>query len=279
MSFNPRDYTGILWKRKWVIAIVVIFALVGILYSQLSTPPLYESKSIIEIGHVYDPLDKDNKRVVDWLTTREIVTSEAFISEAIERLGWDYDPLSVKRMVNVENQEDNFITTIVVKTTSPQDAQKLSNVLAEQFVENYNEIYKSQVEPLEKDIQRIEEILQKEDVLIAKTEQTIEDTSEGKSSDQKIQELRISLLTNATAALYISRKDLLSEATELKINLAKSNGFRVLYPATLPDAPMRQNIFVLLAITLVASSVVGSVFAFGIDYWLSFPASGDKKGK
>ncbi|MDO8885564.1 Wzz/FepE/Etk N-terminal domain-containing protein [Candidatus Oleimmundimicrobium sp.] len=278
-GFNPRVYTSILWRRKWIIAVVVTFVFAGVLCSRFSTPPLYESRSIIEIGHVYDSLDRDNKRVIDWLTTREIVTSDAFVSEAIKKLGWDTDSASLKKMIEVENQEQNIITTIIAKSASPEDAQKLSNALAGQFVEKYNEVYKSQIEPVEQDVQNIKETLDGENVLITKTEQTIEDLSEGKSVDKEAQELKLSLLNNATAALYMSRKDLLLEAADLKSILAKSSGFKVIYPATLPTAPNRQSLLVLLVTALFVSFVLGSILAFAVDYWLSFPAAGDKKGK
>lgn len=279
VSFNPRIYTDILGKRKWIVIIAVLFVILGILYSHFTLPELYESKSIINIGHVYDPVDKDNKRVIDWLTTREIITSDTFLIETVKTLGWNIDPLSLKDKVSVENQENNILTTINVKLTSPGDAQELCNALAEQFVQKYNGVYQAQIGILEKDVQRIEDIIEDQTKLIKKTEQKITNINESGFLEQEDQELKISLLYDAVSALYSSRKDLLVKVAGLKDTTVRSTGFEVLYPATLPENPVSKKLPVVLVIGIVVSFVLGSGVAFLVDYWSSLPSPGGKKGK
>lgn len=135
------------WTKKiQIILILVLFVVVGIIYSFLGAKiPVFEStttlllatnsrEDIMEIG-----TETLNAKLVP--TYSEIVKSDKVLGKAISNLQLDTNIQIIRNGISVTSVEDTEIIKISVRNQDPAVAAKVTNEIAKVFIETIKEFY------------------------------------------------------------------------------------------------------------------------------------------
>lgn len=145
-------------KVKYIIATVIVFALVGLIYSQFLVTPMYKSSTTFVLSKSKDSttsqLDNNstnseaitqnditlNSKLVS--TYSEIIKSKTIAKEVINSLGIDMTVNEFIRNVSVTSKADTELIEITVSNEDGKLAADIANSLTEVFREKVNDIYK-----------------------------------------------------------------------------------------------------------------------------------------
>ena len=142
-------------KKFLIIFVVVLFAILGCVYTQKFITPLYQSSTSLvlvqtgtdsataEISDSITAMDLTlNSKLVDAYT--EIAKSKVVAGKVVENLKLNTKIEELQKITTVTSGSDSGIIKITVKHTDPKQACVIANELAEVFIGKVNEIYKVQ---------------------------------------------------------------------------------------------------------------------------------------
>ncbi len=144
-------------KIKYIIATVVVFALVGLIYSQFLVTPMYKSSTTFVLSKSKDSTTQSdnnstnneaitqnditlNSKLVS--TYSEIIKSKTIAKEVINSLGIDMTVNEFIKNVSVTSKADTELIEITVSNEDGKLAADIANSLTEVFREKVNDIYK-----------------------------------------------------------------------------------------------------------------------------------------
>ncbi len=145
-------------KMKYIVATVVIFAVVGLIYSKFLVTPMYKSSTTFVLSKsTEDNTQSDgninindeaitqndvtlNSKLVS--TYSEIIKSKTIAKEVINTLGLDMSPDELISSVTVTSKDDTELIEITVSTEDSKLSADIANSLTEVFREKVNQIYK-----------------------------------------------------------------------------------------------------------------------------------------
>lgn len=145
-------------KIKYIIATVVIFAVIGLIYSKFLVTPMYRSSTTFVLSKsTEDNTQSDgNNNINDEAITQndvtlnsklvstysEIIKSKTIAKEVISTLGLDMSVDELISSVTVTSKDDTELIEITVSNEDPKLSADIANSLAEVFREKVNQIYK-----------------------------------------------------------------------------------------------------------------------------------------
>lgn len=155
-ELDLKELISIFMKRKvLIILVVIIFALLGAIYTLKFITPTYQSTTSLVL--VQTGTEKSNLQDVDTssITTsdvtlnsklvdnyKSIATSKTTASQVIKNLNLDMSIEALQKITSVTTKTDTEILIITVEYTEPEMACKITRELANVFVDKVNEIYK-----------------------------------------------------------------------------------------------------------------------------------------
>ena len=152
-EIDLKELFNIFWNKKYqIIVTVMLFAVIGVIYTLFFTTPMYSSKTSLVLVMTGTSSQGDatnaittadvtlNSKLV--ATYSELVKSKKVLREVITNLGIDKSEAEIKRNVSVQAKEDTEIIEITVKDENPAHAAKIAQEIAKVFSERINEIYK-----------------------------------------------------------------------------------------------------------------------------------------
>ena len=125
-EINLKEVFAVIKKRYWmVLALMVIFGLLGFIYGQLSTNPLYQTSSRIII-----------KAGAEDRTTLQVIMKDSTIMEkVVERLKIDRSPEALAGQITVQSIDNSQVVSISVIDSDPTMAASIANTTAKVFKE------------------------------------------------------------------------------------------------------------------------------------------------
>lgn len=142
-------------KIVYIVATVVVFALVGLIYSKFFITPMYKSsttfvlsKSTTDKSNTNENENSEaitstdialNSKLVS--TYSEIIKSKTVSKEVIDSLGLDMSTSKFKSRVDVSSKSDTELIEITVSNEDPKLAADIANSLAEVFRDKVNDVY------------------------------------------------------------------------------------------------------------------------------------------
>lgn len=171
-EIDLKELIGIFWKRKFlIIIVVVIFAILGLVYSNISKSPIYESSATliltpekssdaefyadyyhitdnnrtIEVEKTYHDASRlstelsINTRLLTSSTA--IATSKTVANKVIENLNLEVSESSLLSSLTVTPTADTQTLIISVTDSDPNFACSLANEFAKVFIEEAGKIY------------------------------------------------------------------------------------------------------------------------------------------
>ncbi len=149
-ELDLKELVGIFWNKKiQIILIVLIFAIIGFIYTIGFTTPKYSSSTTLVLAS-----QQKNQESADAITTTdvtlnsklvstysELVKSKNVIRQVKSNLNIDESENTLKNNVKVSSVKDTELIEITVTNESPINAAKIANETAKVFTDKIKEIY------------------------------------------------------------------------------------------------------------------------------------------
>ena len=150
-ELDLKELFDIFWnKRMQIILIVLIFMVIGVIYTIGFVTPIYSSStSLILASSGNAGGDKTNTITTTDLTINsklvstysELVKRKSILREVIDNLQIDANENALKNQVSVNTVKDSDLIEITVKNENPAYASKIANEITKVFAEKVKAIY------------------------------------------------------------------------------------------------------------------------------------------
>lgn len=141
-------------KLKYIITTVIIFALLGLIYSKFLVTPMYKSSTSFVLSKSKSQSESNissneaitqsdvtlNSKLVS--TYSEIIRSKTIAKTVIQSLGLDMSVSEFISNVSVSSKADTELIIVTVSNENGKLAADIANSLAEVFRDKVNDIYK-----------------------------------------------------------------------------------------------------------------------------------------
>lgn len=152
-EIDLKELISMFLEKKWlIILVVIIFALVGAIYTLKFITPIYQSSTslILAQTNLYGSNGKENSITTSDINLnanlvenyKEIAESRIVAGKVIENLGLSISIEEIQDNTTVSTSSENEVLKITVSNTDPELACKIANELATVFIERTLEIYK-----------------------------------------------------------------------------------------------------------------------------------------
>lgn len=148
-----KELFSIFWSKKvQIILIILIFAVLGAIYTMTLVKPKYTSSTTLVL--VQAESNKGNTITTESITTTDITLNSKLVStyseliksknvlrQVMSNLNLDLNEEEIKKNIKVKSVSDTALIEISVTDENPEYAEKLTNEIANVFVQKVSEIY------------------------------------------------------------------------------------------------------------------------------------------
>lgn len=151
-ELDLKEIFNMFWTRiVHIILIVLIFMVIGILYSYLYVTPKYKSTTSLVLTTTADSnttsvggitstdINLNNNLVANYT---EIITSKTVVRQVIDNLGIDMSEDALKSKISVSSGKSTQVINVDVVDEDPHQAKIIANEVAKVFAKQITEIYK-----------------------------------------------------------------------------------------------------------------------------------------
>ena len=230
-----RDYLKVIGKRKWTIIITLLVCLAVAAIFIFSQRPVYQVKSAFMIGVITSGPQMDPRAIMTPEATIELCKSDYLLSKVKEILN-----LPKKEEIKIKAGSIGSMVTISLDSSSPEKAVKIVNTITNLAIKEQDTIYQEKVRELEKEAEEIQK-------KIALT--------------QRKKGEPLASLVNLN---YLQQ--LQSRLNEIQGQLTSFRETKVVFPATIPERPIKPRPAFNLAISIILGLFLGIFFAFSQEY-------------
>ena len=154
-ELDLKELFNIFWHKKIeIILIVLIFAIIGVVYTLGFTTPMYSASTTLVLassGRSEGLIDTTitsstateitvNSKLVS--TYSELVKSKNILRQVISNLKMKIDEDVLRKSVAVSSVKDTELIQITVKNENPSYSAQIANEIAKVFTDKVKEIYK-----------------------------------------------------------------------------------------------------------------------------------------
>lgn len=150
-EIDLKELLNMFWEKKVsIIAITLIFMLIGILYTILFTTPMYSSSTtvvLVSAGNTANDKTSSitttdinmNSKLVS--TYSVLIKSDNVVRQVISNLGIEINSEYLKKHINVSTVNDTEVIKITVSTEDPKTSAKIANEIVPVFTKLVKETY------------------------------------------------------------------------------------------------------------------------------------------
>lgn len=148
-ELDLKELFNMFWNKKLqIILIVLIFMLIGVIYTVGFVNPVYTSSTTLVLASTNANSTTNtitatditvNSKLVS--TYSEIIKSEDVLSKVIENLNISLSEDSIRNQVSVTSVKDTEVIKIAVTNENPTYSAQIANEIAKVFTEKVKEIY------------------------------------------------------------------------------------------------------------------------------------------
>ena len=150
-EIDLKELLSLFWSKKTqIILIVLIFMLIGVIYTIGFVTPKYTSSTTLLLATSENSTDKSstitttdvtlNSKLVS--TYSDLVQSKSVLRQVISNLGIKISEDELKNNITVTQEKDTEIIKISVTNENANIAEKVANEVAKVFTQKIQEIYK-----------------------------------------------------------------------------------------------------------------------------------------
>ena len=130
-EIDLKDLFTMFWNKKiQIVLIILIFAIIGVIYTMGFVTPIYSS---------YTTDITLNSKLVS--TYSILIKSSDVVNRVISNLGINMSAEDLKNSISVTSEEDTEVLRITVRNQNPAYAAKIANEIATVFSDKVAEIY------------------------------------------------------------------------------------------------------------------------------------------
>lgn len=232
-----RDYLKVMGKRKWTIIITLSVCLAVAAIFTFSQRPVYQIKSAFDIGSIPIGTVRTPEPILIMIpeATAQLCKSDYLLSKVKEILN-----LPKKEEIKVKAGSIGSMVTISLDSSSPEKAVKIVNTITNLAIKEQDTIYQEKVRELEKEAEEIQK-------KIALT--------------QRKKGEPLASLVNLN---YLQQ--LQSRLNEIQGQLTSFRETKVVFPAIIPEKPIKSRPVFNLAISIILGLFLGIFLAFSQEY-------------
>ena len=149
-EIDLKELLSLFWSKKTqIILIVLIFMLIGVIYTVGFVTPKYTSSTTLLLATSENSTDKSstitttdvtlNSKLVS--TYSDLVQSKSVLRQVISNLGINISEEELKNNITVTQEKDTEIIKISVTNANANTAEKVANEVAKVFTKKIQEIY------------------------------------------------------------------------------------------------------------------------------------------
>lgn len=255
-EIDLRELLYTLWNhRRLIMAITLVAVLASILIS-LILPPAYRVEALVE-------LDKTDAQALKPNEGKEILESRVLLTQALEQLSLDVDPLSFK--ARGEIVKDTGYIKFSLEGRDPGQVKLVAEKMLALFLEQRDKVYRERRAPLEENLRKLQSDLEESQATREKLEQIISTLEKSSLSDieKKLYALQLAQLNSAQAQEKVG---LIAQYISLQEKLA------ALHPARLVDSvsepvKVKPRMALNTAVALVLGLMAGILAALVRNWW------------
>ena len=152
-EIDLKELFEIFWHKKaQIILIVLIFMVIGVIYSVGFVTPMYSSSTTLVLAGTASSTEEQSQNTITTAdlsinsqlvsTYSELVKSNNILGQVISNLGINIDAEELRQNVQVTSVEDTELIEITVSNENPEYAARIANEIASVFEEKIaKEIY------------------------------------------------------------------------------------------------------------------------------------------
>ncbi|MCI8547858.1 MAG: hypothetical protein HFJ38_03105 [Bacilli bacterium] len=149
-ELDLKELFNIFWNKKvQIILIVLIFIVMGVIYTVGFTTPMYSSSTTLVLASSSNNQTTANTITATDITVNsklvstysELVKSKNVLRQVISNLNIEVNESSLRNNVKVSSVKDTELIEITVTNENPTYASKIANEIAKVFTEKVKEIY------------------------------------------------------------------------------------------------------------------------------------------
>ena len=265
-----REYAGVLARRKWTIALVLIGTVAVVAVGSYAMTPVYSSTTMVRIAPTqsrstdyymdYYWAAKGAERLMN--TYVHLLRSRPFLNEAIRRLDLDVTPEDLAKALKLEATVNSELLTITAKDADAWVSAAIANTLGLLLVEEGQKLYsgpgKSTQEILQEQLARVETDLRQQRARL----QALLDSKEGRSDFGTIEDLGRKIeIEEKTYTMLLDEYD----SARLREAMLAST-ISVVEWALPPDKPSEPRTTLNLAVGALAGLIGGTGLAFLFEH-------------
>lgn len=156
-EIDLKELIGMFLEKKFlIIFVVILFAILGAVYTTHFITPLYESSTSLVLVQTGAERTPDSTIVMtESITTTDITLNSKLVdayavvakskrvaSKVIDNLKLNMSVDELRKIVTISSASDTQNLKVTVKHVNPEDACKIANEVAEVFIDEVIEIYK-----------------------------------------------------------------------------------------------------------------------------------------
>ena len=148
-EIDLKELLTLFWNKKTqIILIVLIFILLGVIYTTGFVKPKYTSSTTLLLATGNTSSNTNTITTTDVTlnsklisTYKELATSDKVVRKVISNLGIKISEESLKQSIDVKVVSDSELIKISVTNGNSENAARIANELANVFIEQVKEIY------------------------------------------------------------------------------------------------------------------------------------------
>ena len=149
-ELDLKELFNMFWARKvYIVLIVLIFMVIGIIYSYLFVSPEYKSYTTLLLATSTEGTNSETITSTDIslnnnlvATYSELIKSKKVIRQVIDNLGIDISEGTLEKNISVSAVKSTQLIQIDVVNSDPEQARIIADELAKVFTKEVAEIYK-----------------------------------------------------------------------------------------------------------------------------------------
>ena len=147
-EIDLKDLFTMFWNKKiQIVLIILIFAIIGVIYTMGFVTPIYSSYTTVLL--VGSNSNEENKITTTDITLNSklvstysiLIKSSDVVNRVISNLGINMSAEDLKNSISVTSEEDTEVLRITVRNQNPAYAAKIANEIASVFSDKVAEIY------------------------------------------------------------------------------------------------------------------------------------------
>ncbi len=148
-EIDLKEILNMFWGKKiQIIIIVLIFTILGCVYTLKFTIPMYASSITLVLASSNDNAQNTtittsdinvNSKLISTYNT--LIKSKNVLNEVISNLGMDINEKELKNNISVNSVKNTDLIKITVKNENPNIATKIANEIANVFSKKVKELY------------------------------------------------------------------------------------------------------------------------------------------